>query len=192
MSGNAFFRNYFFVVCAAFVFTAAVHSRPASAALTTYTYDLLGDTGSGQITFTGKNSGLSGRFISDFNFTGTNPVFGGAYSFSESDIVSESWLLTGTGPSTGISDFSVLMTDIGFIGYEWSFVSFNLIRLSFFDLRSQIPTVFNSDNVSAELTTSVIPLPAALPLFLSGLVGIGIVGRKRRKRDLKIDKVNIT
>ena len=28
---------------------------------------------------------------------------------------------------------------------------------------------------------SVIPLPAALPLFLSGLVGLGFLGRKRRK-----------
>ncbi len=29
---------------------------------------------------------------------------------------------------------------------------------------------------------SVVPLPAALPMFFSGLVGIGIVGRRRRKR----------
>jgi len=31
---------------------------------------------------------------------------------------------------------------------------------------------------------SVVPLPAALPLFLSGLIGLGFLGRKRRQRDL--------
>ncbi len=40
-----------------------------------------------------------------------------------------------------------------------------------------------SVNVDYNYTTvAAIPLPASLPLFLSGLVGLGIVGRRRRQR----------
>jgi hypothetical protein len=34
--------------------------------------------------------------------------------------------------------------------------------------------------VISSTTTQVIPLPAALPLFLSGLIGLGLVARRRR------------
>ncbi len=67
------------------------------------------------------------------------------------------------------------------------------------NLRAFSPDSFTQTNVEIfslgiQLTSdiqqlSTVPLPAALPLFLSGLVGLGIVGRKRRKCGRKADGV---
>jgi len=43
---------------------------------------------------------------------------------------------------------------------------------------------FVMDDFTYDAAVTAIPLPAALPLFLSGLVGLGLVGRKRRKKGL--------
>lgn len=37
------------------------------------------------------------------------------------------------------------------------------------------------DNVKVDFGSTVVPLPAALPLFASALVGFGLVGYRRRK-----------
>ena len=37
------------------------------------------------------------------------------------------------------------------------------------------------DNVSASFEASAVPVPAALPLFLTSFVGMGIIARRRRK-----------
>ncbi len=44
----------------------------------------------------------------------------------------------------------------------------------------------NTFTGGGDVTVSAVPLPATLPLFLSGLAGIGLIGRKRRKRGTKV------
>lgn len=55
-----------------------------------------------------------------------------------------------------------------------------------FDLRTVITVVHNSKfstaSADANLNVAPVPLPAALPLFLTALVGLGFVGRQRRKQ----------
>ncbi len=56
-----------------------------------------------------------------------------------------------------------------------------------FDLRTVITVThdnkfFSSASADANLKVAPIPLPAALPLFLTALVGLGFVGRQRRRQ----------
>lgn len=56
-----------------------------------------------------------------------------------------------------------------------------------FDLRTIITVThdnkfFSSSSADANINVAPIPLPAALPLFLTALVGLGFVGRQRRRQ----------
>lgn len=55
-----------------------------------------------------------------------------------------------------------------------------------FDLRTVITVThedkFASSSADANLNVAPIPLPAALPLFLTALLGLGFVGRQRRRQ----------
>ena len=66
--------------------------------------------------------------------------------------------------------------------YGFTGLLFNKIT---FDVSSN-NDAFNLDNLQFNNAVAVIPLPAALPLFLTGLAGLGLMRRRRRQGYLRV------
>ncbi|MEX6632162.1 VPLPA-CTERM sorting domain-containing protein [Hyphococcus lacteus] len=49
-----------------------------------------------------------------------------------------------------------------------------------FELTAEVDS-FRISSISFDLAPSEVPIPAALPLFLAGLAGVGAIGRKRKQ-----------
>lgn len=93
-------------------------------------------------------------------------------------------LLTVTGDFDGTGDQTVDFSAflgfggrVGFLGFI-GLASFDLVTFETVSLEAT--EAFRADNLSFASAT-VIPLPAGLPLLLTGLLALGLVGARRRK-----------
>jgi hypothetical protein len=95
-----------------------------------------------------------------------NALFNGTTEFTQTNIGSTGTNAGSTIPLYVLETFSVVATGS------------DTLEFSFFD----VPSALALDDVSVTEEVSTTPLPAALPLFVSGLGAFGfIVGRRKRK-----------
>ncbi len=124
--------------------------------------------------------------VRNFDPSGADGTFD-VYSFTGDGIVStDEWnsgvlfqSFSGLGqPGALTVDITSLMASA--IGVGDSFLSFNFRVGSGLDRWFLGSPVGLGDSV-IDYQMSAIPLPASLPLFLSGLVGLGVIGRRKKK-----------
>ncbi|HER25810.1 MAG TPA: VPLPA-CTERM sorting domain-containing protein [Rhodospirillales bacterium] len=168
----------------------------ASAALLNYNFSLTGtngplsgSTGTGSFLFDDTSfSGIGTETFGPFDINSFFPD--GVVSFDVSFGGIDFSISGDTGFDTpSISFFNGVLFDLSYSGFSGDYgmvvgTSGNDFQFLFYDTGLLIDgRAFGS--TAGSVTTpsiSVVPLPAALPLFLSGLTGFGFVGRKRRKR----------
>ncbi len=101
-----------------------------------------------------------------FNHTSLGPTFGGGHDLQVRDSLESGSLnpYSYSNGVTGLSDFMSVTLNQNVIG-----------TLGYWDIQIGGIETYTIANVSA------IPLPAALPLFVSGLLGLGVMARRRKK-----------
>lgn len=120
--------------------------------------------------------------------TGTSGIVGiasdlGINALTDSSVVVESFVRIGA--STVFEALSSLSSGVAVDLQETLRRTISTGEL--FDLRTVITVThdnkfFSSASADANINVAPIPLPAALPLFLTALVGLGFVGRQRRRQ----------
>lgn len=81
--------------------------------------------------------------------------------------------------STDWSSVDLTSTSFDLSGFQIENYNYSLNFLSSY-LLTEASIRFNSDRVEV-LETSPVPIPAALPLFLAALAGLGFIGRRRKQ-----------
>jgi hypothetical protein len=122
---------------------------------------------------------------------GTLHVTGGQFTFGSVDIgeaTPTSFGYTITGFLSGVQVLSQTGTLAANMQGSWSTIASNNPSQSLDSLFISINTANvltndgNIDNINLGAVTAVVtPLPAALPLFASGLVGLGLLGWRKKK-----------
>jgi len=101
------------------------------------------------------------------------PAFQNTYIFTFADVVAP--LITGAEIDTSVTTLGLTRDDINFSGNQ---LFVNVESLSF------NTATFARINLTAEAGVAPVPLPAGLPLMLSGLFGIGLLARRK-----KVDRI---
>jgi hypothetical protein len=147
-------------------------------------WSLTGNTG-----YTGVDGGaFSGSFAAYFGPIGSDGILSQVLSTVATGFYNISFYLANDNGTP--NDFSVtfggntLFSQVNAAGSAYTLFTFNHVAAStnfdalVFNFRHD-PAYYHLDDVSV---TSAVPVPAAMPLLLAGLGGIGFVGRKSKKK----------
>ena len=106
----------------------------------------------------------------------------GINALNNANAVVESFIRVGGGVFEALSSLSNLSGNVDLVETILGTINAGTT----FDLRTVITLThgdkFASSSADANLNLAPVPLPAALPLFLTALVGLGFVGRQRRRQ----------
>ncbi len=117
----------------------------------------------------------------DFTFTWNDPITAGAYRVKvDIDELSDSgedlWVYRGSTETLATMPASTLEPNTAY-GFALGFDNRVVV-----DTALGIGKVgFESETHVREFQTAPVPVPAALPLFLSALIGLGVIGNRRRQ-----------
>ena len=172
------------LVAAAAVFGAS----NASAATYNVLFDVLSDVVQGTITTDGTIGGLRNTNISSYTLTMSGPGITTSTVTGGSANVTTGFPFTLSASSTAIgyinANTQTNITSTGGGSQRVFFSNISTILLEDSAGHTAVSGTLTQPFAIATIATSNVPLPAALPLFATGLAGLGVLGWRKKRKDI--------